>query len=74
MRQTEMPGFCELLPGSHIDAEQAEFLMAMDRYKRKNRRPFPTWCEVLQVVKSLGYEKVRKTEPREQPREVRGEG
>jgi hypothetical protein len=38
--------------------EQFEFLMAIDRYKRKNSRPFPTWTEVLEVIKALGYRKV----------------
>ena len=38
--------------------EQFEFLMAMDQYKRANQRPFPTWTEVLEVVKALGYRKV----------------
>lgn len=35
------------------------FMKAMDQYKRANRRPFPTWSEVLEVLYSLGY---RKTE------------
>ncbi|MFC1676462.1 hypothetical protein ACFL3G_05300 [Planctomycetota bacterium] len=38
--------------------EQFEFLMAIDEYKRKNSRPFPTWTEVLELVKALGYRKV----------------
>ena len=38
--------------------EQFEFLMAMDQYKRANQRPFPTWTEVLEVLKALGYRKV----------------
>jgi len=38
--------------------EQFEFLMAIDEYKRKNARPFPTWTEVLEVMKALGYRKV----------------
>lgn len=38
--------------------EQFEFIMAVDTYKRLNRRPFPTWTEVLEVVKQLGYRKV----------------
>jgi len=37
--------------------EQFEFLMAIDEYKRKNTRPFPTWTEVLEVIKMLGYRK-----------------
>jgi len=33
-------------------------MKAMDRYKRENRRPFPTWSEVLEVMRSLGYRRV----------------
>jgi hypothetical protein len=40
--------------------EEIIFMKAMDQYKRANRRPFPTWSEVLEVLRSLGY---RKTEP-----------
>lgn len=38
--------------------EQFEFLMAIDKYKRVNGRPFPTWTEVLEVIHALGYRKV----------------
>ena len=38
--------------------EQFEFLLAIDEYKRKNTRPFPTWTEVLEVIKAMGYRKV----------------
>jgi hypothetical protein len=38
--------------------EQFEFLMAIDQYKKSNSRPFPTWTEVLEVIKALGYRKV----------------
>jgi hypothetical protein len=38
--------------------EQFEFLMAIDEYKKQNSRPFPTWTEVLEVMKALGYRKV----------------
>jgi hypothetical protein len=38
--------------------EETLFMKAMERYKRENRRPYPTWNEVLEVVRSLGYEKV----------------
>ncbi len=40
--------------------DELEFMMAMDKYKRENRRPFPTCSEVLQVLKSLGYTKAKK--------------
>ena len=38
--------------------EEIEFMKSMDQYKRENRRPFPTWSEVLEVLHSLGYRKV----------------
>jgi hypothetical protein len=41
-----------------MNEEQFEFLMAIDEYKRANQRPFPTWTEVLEVIRALGYRKV----------------
>ncbi|MBN1788708.1 MAG: hypothetical protein JW806_10005 [Sedimentisphaerales bacterium] len=38
--------------------EQFEFLMAVDQYKKVNSRPFPTWTEILELIKALGYRKV----------------
>ncbi|MEN6334579.1 MAG: hypothetical protein ABFE01_09975 [Phycisphaerales bacterium] len=38
--------------------EQFDFIMAIDEYKRANSRPFPTWTEVLEVIRALGYRKV----------------
>jgi hypothetical protein len=43
--------------------EQFEFMMAIDEYKRANARPFPTWTEVLEVIKALGYRKVAEPQP-----------
>lgn len=43
--------------------EETEFMKAMDRYKRENRRPFPTWSEVLEVLRSLGYRRVAEPTP-----------
>ena len=38
--------------------DEIEFMTAMDDYKRRSGRQFPTWSEVLEVVRSLGYRKV----------------
>jgi hypothetical protein len=38
--------------------EEIAFMRAMDQYKRDNRRPFPTWSEVLEVLHALGYRRV----------------
>jgi hypothetical protein len=34
-----------------------ELITAIDEYKRKNARPFPSWSEILEVLKGLGYRK-----------------
>jgi hypothetical protein len=39
--------------------EQFEFVMAIQMYKKVNKRMFPTWTEVLEVVNQLGYRKVQ---------------
>lgn len=43
--------------------EEVEFMTAMDEYKRRNGRMFPTCSEVLEVIRSLGYEKRAKVDP-----------
>ena len=44
-------------PGSRASNEAIEFMEAMENYRRENRRPFPTWSEVLEVLRLLGYRK-----------------
>lgn len=38
--------------------DEVEFMKAMDDYKRRSGRQFPTWSEVLEVIRDLGYRKV----------------
>jgi hypothetical protein len=38
--------------------EQFEFCMAIEMYKKVNKRMYPTWTEVLEVIQQLGYRKV----------------
>ena len=40
----------------YSEAER-EFMQAMQDYKRSSGRMFPTWSEVLEVLRDLGYEK-----------------
>jgi hypothetical protein len=49
---------------------EIEFMTAIDKYRRENGRPFPTWSEVLEVLMSLGYEK--RPQPTEAPPIVTG--
>ena len=39
------------------DASELEFMQAMQAYKLSSGRMFPTWSEVLEVLRSLGYQK-----------------
>jgi hypothetical protein len=41
-----------------LTAEQFEFVMAIEAYKKVNKRLYPTWTEVLEVIQQLGYRKV----------------
>ena len=34
-----------------------EFITAIDDYKRKHEKPFPTWSEVFEIFRDLGYER-----------------
>ncbi|HWP41312.1 MAG TPA: hypothetical protein VNL70_10340 [Tepidisphaeraceae bacterium] len=47
-----------------MTTEQFEFVMAIETYKKVNKKMFPTWTEVLEVITQLGYRKV-------QPRKIR---
>lgn len=38
--------------------EEIEFMKAMDDYKRRSGRQFPTWSEVLEVIRCIGYRKI----------------
>jgi hypothetical protein len=40
-----------------MSAEVIEFITAVDDYKRIHGRPFPSWSEILDVLKGLGYRK-----------------
>ena len=42
---------------AEMEAEVLEFIQAIDDYKRKAGRPFPSWSEVLEIIKGLGYER-----------------
>ena len=54
----------ENFPGAALSPAEAEFALAMERYRRLRGRPFPTWHEVLAVVHALGYRKVPVERPR----------
>ena len=42
-------------PLAEVDADALEFIAAIERFKRQHARPFPSWSEVLLVLRQLGY-------------------
>jgi len=42
--------------------EQFLFIMAIDTFKRVNGKTFPTWTDVLEVIRKLGYRKTQSSE------------
>lgn len=52
--------FMKAAEEGEMTQEQFLFIKAIDAYKRVNNRPYPTWTEVLEVIRKLGY---RKTAP-----------
>lgn len=46
----------------YYDDDETEFMLAMQKYKETHNRRFPAWSEVLAVLKSLGYRKVKAIE------------
>jgi len=50
-----LPPEAQLVDEQETRGEVLEFATAIDAYKRNERKPFPTWGEVLEVLKRLGY-------------------
>ncbi len=42
--------------------EQFLFILAIDTFKRVNGKTFPSWTDVLEVIRKLGYRKTMPTE------------
>ena len=56
-RKEDQAAFQKRIEVGELTLEEIEFVRAIDQYKTKFNRPFPTWSEVLAVVKELGYTK-----------------
>ena len=54
--------FTKAAEEGEMTQEQFLFLMAIDAFKRVNNKTFPTWTDVLEIIRKLGY---RKTMPSE---------
>jgi hypothetical protein len=60
------------LPQGELTAAECEFVHAIQEYKQSSGRMFPTWSEVLEVLRSLGYRKERRDPPQSAGRSLRG--
>lgn len=54
-RQEDQQTLQKRVEQGDLTLEEIDFVRAVDRYKRKFNRPFPTWSEILAIVKELGY-------------------
>ncbi len=61
-RGRRLSEFTKAAEEGEMTTEQFLFLMAIDAFKKGNDRMFPTWTDVLEVIRLLGY---RKTMPSE---------
>ncbi len=55
--KAKSPGKTPSAPDVEIGPEVLEFIDAIDDFKARYGRPFPTWSEILWIVRSLGYQK-----------------
>lgn len=61
-RGRRLSDFTKSAEEGEMNTEQFLFLMAIDGFKKANDKMFPTWTDVLEVIRLLGY---RKTMPSE---------
>ncbi len=57
--------------GADMTDDDTEFLLAIAAYQKRFGRRYPTWREVLTVLRSLGYRKVAEPAALDQPRPPR---
>lgn len=58
-RYNKRKGESEACICGDYDKDEVEFLVAIDRYKREKKNPYPSWKQVLDLLRSLGWEKKR---------------
>jgi hypothetical protein len=49
--------------GADMTNDDTEFLLAIAAYQKRSGRRYPTWLEVLNVLRCLGYRKVAEPRP-----------
>ncbi|MBC7834965.1 MAG: hypothetical protein H7Y88_07675 [Phycisphaerales bacterium] len=54
--------FAKSAEEGEMNGEQFLFVMAIEAFKKANGKLFPTWTDVLEVIRLLGYRKTMKSE------------
>jgi hypothetical protein len=54
--------FTKAAEQGEMTQEQFMFLMAIEGFKKANAKMFPSWTDVLEVIRLLGYRKTMKSE------------
>lgn len=54
--------FARAAEEGELTREQFLFVVAMDEFKKANGVTFPSWCDVVEVMRLLGYRKVQRSE------------
>ena len=60
--------------GSDMTADETEFLLAVASYQKRFGRRYPTWLEVLNVLRCLGYRKAADAVPIDEPQPPPADG
>jgi hypothetical protein len=45
-----------------VEADELEFIQAIETFKREQNEPFPSWSQVLQLLKELGYKRADRSQ------------
>ena len=53
--------------GADMTADEIEFLLAVASYQKRFKRRYPTWLEVLNILRCLGYRKTADPVPIDEP-------
>jgi hypothetical protein len=54
--------FVKTAEEGEMNREQYQFLLAIDAFKRVNHKTFPSWTDVLEIIRKLGYRKTMASE------------
>lgn len=46
-----------------LDADTLELIRAVQAFKERTGRAFPSWSELLQILRDLGYRKTAESSP-----------